>query len=252
MAAHTLLSENGTIFKQHDRGFLGRRDEMERLFCHAISKYVEAKTNTTTLYGGLTCQSGIQDTCTQEIQIKARSRRKHVDEMEFPGEWALTEVAQQIGFTISDQPSQSDMRGHSGGALAGMDIRRFSYDYPHENAVDQQPIESGCDPYPAEKTVHPRKGGYPCGYASGCAPYPPTDDPLLASEKIRPPHKPRRSARTAPDDETPQSIFEQVPEDYDDVEEPYPPEDNANAEADYDSDSDDAANGDYDDASGNP
>jgi hypothetical protein len=185
MAAYSLLAKTPTIYKQHDRAFLGRRDDMERLFCHSIPEYVEAKTNTTALYGGLVCTPGSVEICTQAIQIRPKgARKKEIDPKDFPGEYTVAEIAQKLGFEISDQPSQGSLfvQGDSGGALMGMDIRRFSYDYPYENPLDKQPIESGCPSYPATTHVFQTPHSYPCGYASGCAPYPPIQDRLPESE----------------------------------------------------------------------
>jgi hypothetical protein len=161
IAAHVLQGKERSIWHSHDRAFLGRRDDMEELF-RFYMKSVDGKglVATMTHFGASTCEDGklagvanIKSVCRQSVNMKLYDDSKglRVGDMLFQdcssGSFQLC-VMTRHGF-----------KEVGPGPLKGYEIRRFAYDYPHENNHDTQ--------------INPNDHR---GYASGCAPYPVVGD----------------------------------------------------------------------------
>jgi hypothetical protein len=181
-AAHVMQSERGTIFHQHDRSFLGHRDDMEKLF-NAYTEAIEERGNliTRTHYKENVCEDGstlfgvgseIQSVCKQDVAMELRSDRTHTLVGSMLENWMSFEsfesfqdrIIGEIGFHAGDNRY---------GPLSGMDIRRYSYDYPDEGNDKQVNIHRSGEHHEQLAYFIDQKG-----YASGCAPYPPVGDKM--------------------------------------------------------------------------
>merc|ERR1719502_2520873 len=109
IAAHVMSSNKSTIFQSHDRAYLGRRDDMEKLFCNDIPKHVDEVVNPKAkfVYGGLDCKSGDYEICTQEIKVvpedknnQADVKLMRADGSDGTGEGTLFEVATKMEYKM--------------------------------------------------------------------------------------------------------------------------------------------------------